>query len=334
MRHFQLLALLADGKFHSGAQLGRQLGVSRTIVWSELGVLKKLGVDIFSVRGKGYRLAEPLQLLDQSLINRMLADHTREQLHTIQVVPEIHSTNAYLMEYVQKHNDLRPSVLIAEHQTKGRGRRGKTWVSPPGQNIYLSILWPFAGGVGALEGLSLVIGIAKARALQKLGFTGVGIKWPNDLYWQQRKLGGILLELTGEAVGPCAVVMGVGLNVNMQSDAAKAVDQPWVSLRDIQRNHVLDRNPIVAILIDELVSALKTYEKQGFAPFQQSWQTYDLTFKRPINVHMENHTVQGYGAGIDKRGALLVNTAEGQQTLFSGEVSIRLRDEVKDEAVT
>lgn len=331
MRYFQLLALLADGKFHSGAQLGRALGVSRTIVWSELNTLKKLGVDIFSVRGKGYRLAEPLQLLDQSLINSMLSPQTRSQLHTVQVVHEIHSTNAYLMEYVREHQDLRPTVLVAEHQTAGRGRRGKSWVSPPGQNIYLSILWPFSRGAGALEGLSLVIGMAKARALHKLGYGAVGIKWPNDLYWQNRKLGGILLELTGEASGPCAVVMGIGLNVNMQPQAAAEVDQPWTSLREIAHNRIQDRNPVVATLVDELVNTLTQYEQDGFGAFQAAWQNYDLTHQQPLDVHLDSGVVRGRGAGIDSRGALRVQTDQGLQTLLSGEVSIRLREEEQDE---
>ncbi|MGY8862292.1 MAG: biotin--[acetyl-CoA-carboxylase] ligase, partial [Pseudomonadales bacterium] len=234
----QLLHLLADGQFHSGTDLGQHLNMSRAAVWKQLKGVEALGVKLHRVRGRGYRISGGLDLLDVEAIQRQLP--VLDPTFNVQLQMSLPSTNQTLMQR-QQQQSIHAEVILAEVQTSGRGRLGRHWQSPFGQNIALSLGWSFVGGAAALEGLSLVVGVALAQALGDLGVHQVQLKWPNDVLVGGKKLAGILLEMRGDATGPCNVVIGIGLNVHLTHD--DAIDQPWVSLA--QLGYRLSRNDIV-----------------------------------------------------------------------------------------
>ena len=252
-----LIKILADGKYHSGTDLGAAFGVSRAAIGKTIQKAEKdYGLNVFAVKGKGYRLQEPLELLDETLLRKKLSINTTQQLSQLETFFDIDSTNRYLNT---KSIDGAASgyLVLAEQQTQGIGRQGRAWVSPFGSNVYLSLLWRFQCGAAQLGCLSLFVAVAIVRALKKAGAHDVGVKWPNDIYWQDKKLAGILLEMRGELSGPSAVVIGVGLNISMPSSntEAKNIDQPWVDLEAILGSRV-ERNDFTALIIDSLFDVL------------------------------------------------------------------------------
>ncbi|MFZ5622049.1 MAG: bifunctional biotin--[acetyl-CoA-carboxylase] ligase/biotin operon repressor BirA [Pseudomonadota bacterium] len=320
--YLPLLQLLADGRFHSGEALGRRLGVTRAAIWKQLKVLAALGLKIQSVRGRGYRLEHPIELLDPDVIRDSLSPATRSCLPRIDVFPQIDSTNTYLKKCALLDAQA-GTVCLAEWQTAGRGRRGREWISPFGGNLYLSVLWRFAGGPGTIGGFSLVIGVALARALRGVTGSGIGLKWPNDLLWQGRKLAGVLVELAGEAGGPSHAVVGIGVNVRMPDRAAEAVDQPWVDLFRMCGD-TPSRNGLAARILDELVQAVTTFELHGFAPFVDAWREFDVIAGRPVQLHLPNEIVRGEARGIDASGAFVVQVGAELRRFASGEISLRM----------
>lgn len=322
-RERQVLQILADGAFHSGEALAAQLGgLSRAAIWKVMRTLEERGIIIYAVRGRGYRLAEPIEFLDSVHIEAELDDDARDRLHLLEVHQDIDSTNTYLMKRAAD-GLASGTVCIAEAQSGGRGRRGRAWVSPYAANLYLSLLWRFTSGPALLSGLSLAIGVAVARALHTLGITEVGLKWPNDLLWDWRKLGGILLEFGGESSGPCHVVAGVGVNVAMPECARKSIDQPWTDLRSILGPNGISRNRLAARVVSEMLKACARFEQQGFAP-PPEWQQLDVTLGQRITLQLPNNTcIDGISRGIDNSGALLLETATGIQRFLGGEISLR-----------
>ena len=323
----RLLNVLADGQFHTGDELGARFGVSKTSVWKAVGSLAELGLDVHSVRGKGYRLSERLCLLDEEAIRAGL-DPTVGARLDLEILPEVDSTNAHLLRGVQSGRDMggagRLRACLAERQTAGRGRRGRTWVSPFGLNIYLSLLIGFEGGAAALSGLSLVVGVAVGEALRARGIRGVGLKWPNDIYCSERKVGGVLLEVTGDLQSHCHIVIGVGLNLRARVQDMSEVAQPWTDLA----SHGFDpdlRNVLVAELLNSLVAAVTLFRAQGFSVFLPRWEVLDLSRDRPLDIFPGGEeVVHGTGQGVDADGALLVATDAGLRRFHGGEVSLRL----------
>ncbi len=318
-----LLSVLADGRFHSGEELGRQLAISRAAVWKQLKALEQnLGLQIDAVRGRGYRLAVACELLDRDAIWSRLAPDTQARIDGLEIHLSLDSTNRYLMQQAATlPGDLH--VCLAETQTAGRGRHGRRWVSPFGQNIYLSLLWRVPMGPETLGGVSLAVGAALVRALEALGAREIGLKWPNDVIWQGRKLAGVLLELAGEAAGPCQLVTGVGLNLRMDRAAAAEIDQPWVDLESVLGKH-FPRNRVVAALLDTLVPALCEFPRYGLAPHLALWQRFDILRGRRVRLHLPDRVVEGLACGVDDSGALILDGDNGRQRYFSGEVSVRI----------
>ncbi len=316
-----LLQVLADGAFHSGEELGESLGVSRSAVWKQLKKLESLGVRCHSVRGRGYRLPGGLDLLNEARIKQGLSADALRQLRRISLNLTSDSTNSEAMQAAQQ-GDAQGCLYLAERQTAGRGRRGRTWVSPFARNLYFSLVWPFSGGVASLEGLSLAVGVALARALDRYGVPTVQLKWPNDLLFEGRKLAGILLEMTGEPGGACQVVIGVGVNVQMPDEVAQAIDQPWI---DLQRAGVvdIDRNALLAQIVEELLQVLAVFTRDGFAPFVEEWQQRNAHAGRDVVLETGAHRFRGRCVGVDGAGALLLDTAEGRRTFHGGELSLR-----------
>ena len=318
-RSHQLLQVLADGHFHSGETLAKAMGVTRAAVWKKVHALEKLGLAVFRVPGRGYRLADPLQLLDAQAIRAALPAATRARLAELTVLDQVGSTNSWLAE---RPGD--PAVCFAEFQSAGRGRRGRAWVSPFASNIYMSLGWSFAEWPQGFTALGMVAAIAAVRALNSLGVEGAGIKWPNDLVAGGRKLAGVLVDIQGEPPRATRAIVGVGLNVRMPAVAATEIDQPWMDLATLTEGDPPERNRLAAALIDSLFTALDEFAHAGFAAFSADWQALDLVAGRAVALHSHEQTVTGVAAGVDEQGALLLRTAHGVKRLVSGDVSLRI----------
>ncbi|PSJ42377.1 biotin--[acetyl-CoA-carboxylase] synthetase [Zobellella endophytica] len=308
-----LLKRLADGQFHSGEQLGEALSVSRAAVSKHVQALKALGLDIYSISGKGYRLAVPLQLLEPPRLSRELAPAR------VEVVPVIGSTNQYWLESIGRLNP--GDVCLAECQTAGRGRRGRHWISPFGGQLIMSLYWRLEQGMAAAMGLSLVVGIAVVEALAEQGFAGVELKWPNDLYYDGRKLAGILVEMSGTAGGPCHLVIGMGLNLLLPKGEQERINQPWAELAGIA--DIRDRNGMVIGLVGRLHDYLHRFERQGIAAFREQWNRLDYFNGKPVRVLMGEQEIHGIARGIDEQGGLRLETPQGIRSFLGGEISLR-----------
>lgn len=322
-----LLTVLSDGEWHSGEDLGAHFNVSRAAIWKQLKQLQTAGISLESERGKGYCLSSPISLLDHASINTALNQQTQSLVSNLDIEFSIPSTNSAARQQVEQGGidaNYSGHVIFAEQQTAGRGRRGRTWVSPLGRNIYTSTIWRFSAGASALSGLSLAVGVAIVKALESLGYKGIGLKWPNDLLWQGKKLGGILLEISGDAAGPCHVVVGIGLNVNMsnQQSVTDDIDQPWVDLASLSDQPV-DKNAIAAALLNQLIPMLATFEASGFEPLLQDWLDRDAYLGSDIVLTMGADILQGKQVGVNSDGSLCIETADGLRTFNGGEVSLR-----------
>lgn len=317
----QLLATLADGRFHSGQVLAEQFGVSRTAIANYIQELERVGLDIFRVKGKGYSLTRPLQLLDAAQI-RQLQD-TGAAPVLVQHITD--STNAQLMQALQ-HNTVpaKSTVVVAEAQTAGRGRRGRPWYSPFGSNLYFSYYWRLEQGMQAAMGLSLVAGCAVCALLRRDYQVEATLKWPNDIYIDQRKVAGVLVELAGQADATCDVVIGVGLNITLSENAMQHISQPYAELTAASGVKV-DRNALVVQLQKELTAALQLFERQGFKPFQQVFNQVDLFAGRMVTLS-GSAAVSGICKGVDERGALLLQLDDRVQAFWGGELSLRAAD--------
>lgn len=313
-----MLRLLADGEVHSGPALAARLGVSRASVGKAVRSLELLGLRVFRIRGRGYRIAEPPDLLDGDRLAGLL-----QRAFAVEILDECPSTNGVLMERARDGGS-HALALACEHQTAGRGRRGKRWESGIGSDLTFSVLWHFSGGARALSGLSLAVGVALVRALARLGYDGVQLKWPNDLYLQGRKLAGILIEVTGDRLGPSAAVIGIGLNVRWSAARAAAVDQPATGLSAGDAG-VPSRTALLAGLLLELRGVLEEFAHAGFTPFRAEWIRYHAWQGRQVTLRGADGAIaEGEAVGIDKDGALLMRSARGVERFHGGE--LRLAD--------
>lgn len=317
----RILILLADGEFHSGTELADDLGISRSAVWKQLQGLNDWGLQYSAVSGKGYRLDRSLELLLESKINEVVSEQAGALISSFEIHDQIDSTNRYLVESSQ-HDALSGSVCFAEYQTAGKGRRGRQWVSPYGSNIYLSILWRFQQGPAAISGLSLAIGVAVIRALKQHQVNDIGLKWPNDIYSQGKKLGGILVEVSGETDGPCSAVIGLGLNLFMHEAEAKTITQAWTDLSKVTGQNRPFRNKLAGTLLTHLLPVIAGYEGLGIASYLDEWRDYDCLAGKEATLFIGQQQFEGIVQGIDANGMLLVERPDGcVQTFASGEVS-------------
>lgn len=339
-----LLNLLADGEWHSGEVLGEVLNISRAAIWKQIQQLQAAGLVVDSERGKGYRLSHPLQLLDSDQIRAALSAPAAQLLSALDIEFSIDSTNNRAMQLVEagQGRDSSGRAIFAEQQTAGRGRRGRTWVSPLASNIYCSLIWRFISGASALSGLSLAVGVATVQALETLGYKGIKLKWPNDLLWRGRKLGGILLEMSGDAAGPCDIVIGIGINLTMsqlnlsqdeEQESANtnnhsAIDQAWVDLLEVGRSDgadgvVVDKNAVVSAMLNQLLPMLANFEQQGFAGSLNQWLQRDAFLNQDVVLHLGDKQITGQYIGVEQDGSLLIDTPDGRRSFNGGEVSLR-----------
>lgn len=313
-----VLAQLATGAPVSGAELARRLKLTRAAVWKHVAALRASGLPVEAQPGVGYRLPWPVELLDAEKIRHHLHQPARAPLHVCWAL-------ASTQDELARHQDAWPdmTVVLAEQQTHGRGRRGRDWCSPPALSIYLSCLKRFAGGPAALSGLSLAVGVSLVRALQRLGVSGLLLKWPNDVIAPQGKLAGILIELTAEAEGPSVARVGVGLNLRLPDALRATLDQPAADLMALYPQALMERNRIAATLIDQLHHDLIRFDAHGFSPFSDDFRALDSLHGRPLQLHTANGMCAGVGRGINVQGALLVDVDGRRMVVHSGEVSVR-----------
>lgn len=320
-----LLALIADGALHSGAELAAELGVSRAAVWKLVGELRAHGVDVLSEPRRGYRLQTPAELLDGIRIAGVAAGRGPFPA-TVEVLFEVDSTNTRLYDEAPPYAG-RARFLFAEIQHAGRGRRGRSWIAPFASGLTFSVAWTFAETPPGLPALGLAIGVAVAEALRELGAEGAGLKWPNDIVWRQRKLGGLLLQLRTEAGGPATVVIGLGLNLALppgtREELALAGAFPVADLREVMADRMPGRNELAGMLAAAIVASLEEFERDGFAPFAPRWSALDELAGEPVRVIQGESTVDGVARGADAQGALLVEVAGRLERFHSGDVSLR-----------
>lgn len=318
----RLLDLMSDGDFHSGEWLGQQLGVSRAAIWKMLKKLEDDGYPLHSVRGRGYRAPKGASLLDVERLTALLADDCRARWQW-QITSEIDSTNAEAHRLISR---LGPRALActSERQTNGRGRRGRSWASPYGQNIYLSVVEPFDTGAQALEGLSLVVGLVLVEMLEEAGYQHCQLKWPNDVLMDGRKLAGVLIEIAGDLSSDCVAIIGVGINVLMSH--SEDIDQKWTSLYLASQHGELDRNRLIARFVSRLNTALALFRREGFSPFVTPWSARDAWLGRTVRVVSGSSAIEGINLGVTSSGALRLSTPDGEVVMHGGEVSLRLAD--------
>jgi BirA family biotin operon repressor/biotin-[acetyl-CoA-carboxylase] ligase len=318
---FAALRLLADGDFHSGEQMAATLRVTRGSIWNAMRGLERSGIEVFKVRGRGYRLAEPLELLDAGRVAAALGPVAGRL--PIDVVERVESTNSLLLDRAAA-GAVAGSVIAAEWQTAGRGRRGRRWHSGLGAALTFSLLWRFEQGAAFLAGLSLAVGVAVLRSLDALGVGPAAVKWPNDVLWDGRKLAGILVEMQGDALGPSTIVIGIGLNYRLGGDVIERIDVPASDLAVACGGSPPGRNAALAALLRELVLVLDRFAADGFAPFRDEWQQRHFHQGKAVELSLPDGAVaRGSVAGVAEDGAILLSTPQGMRRFYAGDVSLR-----------
>ncbi|MCC5881810.1 MAG: biotin--[acetyl-CoA-carboxylase] ligase [Halomonas sp.] len=321
-----LIRLLSDGKFHSGEQLGERLGVSRTAVWKQLKKLEGMDIALEAVKGQGYRLAKPLELLDGGQIVAGLSRQGRQHLARLFVEETLPSSNEFMRRRFDQgagHGE----VCLVEQQSAGRGRRGRAWSTPWGRALMLSVGWRFESGVVALEGLSLAVGVALARVLERHG-VAPRLKWPNDVLLADDegslgKLAGILVEISGDTAGPCEVVVGMGINFDLPDSFRAKIEQRVAAVHDQAPS--LSRNRLAAELLDELMPLLAGYEKSGFAVWQDEWNERHAFEGSEVEVLRGQQRLVATAESVDASGNLWIRSENGHERLGGGEISLRGR---------
>jgi len=320
-----LLMLLADGRLHSGERLAQLLGVSRAAVWKDIERLRLRGIDIEAVPRRGYKLPRPVELLEERAIRTAVAGDDRSHgLRRLELQFDVDSTNTRLLALGPPPHGC-ADVVLSELQHAGRGRRGRHWIAPFGGSIALSMSWSFTDASRANPTLSLCVGVAIVRALGRAGASGVGLKWPNDIWFDDRKMGGVLIEVRAEAGGPAHVVIGVGLNVSLSPAMRAQIEASGVKAAAVADacTALPSRNFIAGAIIDALLSMLADFERDGFSGFRDAWMALDALRDRPAQVSMGESVVCGTARGVDAHGALRLERDGRLQEFVSGEVSLR-----------
>ncbi len=306
----QLTRILSNGQYHDGNMLGHMLHITRSAVWKMIKKFESYDVNIDSIQSNGYALKEPLIMLEPNLIKSAFADDIN-----VTVLESVPSTNAYFQS-VDNFQTKKIHCCFSEHQTQGRGRLNRSWVSPFGKNIYLSCYYPFQKDLSELAGLSLVISLAVIEALRELGLTSGCAKWPNDVLYNGKKIAGILMDVHAESHGFCKVIIGIGLNVNMTMDDQPDIAQAWTSVRE-ESNKLWDRNEVAIILLRQLLQFIQRFEQEGFSVFSEAWDAVDWLRHKMITLDYKQDLVVGTVVGINPNGNILLRFTNGDVKAFS-----------------
>jgi BirA family transcriptional regulator, biotin operon repressor / biotin---[acetyl-CoA-carboxylase] ligase len=320
-----LLKLLADGELHSGESLAAELQQTRTAVCKAVERLRALGIEVQAVAHQGYRLADPVELLDARRIRAELAEERGSRVRRLEVLLQVDSTNTRLLAAPPPPPGS-AEVCLSEMQHAGRGRLGRRWIAPFGSGVAMSLSWTFGGSARTLPSLSLGVGVAVSRALLRAGAEGIALKWPNDIWFRDRKVGGILIELRAEPRGPAHVVIGVGINVSLPAAARREIEASGAQVAAVADacKQPPSRNSVAGAILDELLSMLVQYERFGFAAFRDAWMALDALADREAQVIFGETALLGIARGVDLEGALLLETGDGMRRFVSGEASLRL----------
>ena len=315
---FPILNLLADGQFHSGEALAQRFKVTRATIWNAIRHAESLGVEVFSVRGRGYKLPQAIELLDKNSVLNAIGE--QRAYFNLQILDEVASTNTYLM---QQKGAAHATCAAAHIQTQGKGRRGRTWVSQLGAGLTFSLLWRFNCGAAGLSGLSLAVGVALMRALNAFGVNHAQLKWPNDVLVNGNKLAGILIELQGDLEGPSAAVIGIGVNLNLPKNVLQNIDQPAIDLVNVSAKPI-NQSELLGLILKHLADVLISFESLGFIGLRDEWLAYDAYQNKPVRMLLPNGTaINGTVKSVADDGILLVKTALGLQRFSAGEISLR-----------
>jgi BirA family transcriptional regulator, biotin operon repressor / biotin---[acetyl-CoA-carboxylase] ligase len=320
-----LLRLLADGELHSGGWLAAELRQTRAAVRTAVERLRAWGVAVQAVAHHGYRLANPVELLDARRIRAELKKPQKSRLRRLELLFDVDSTNTRLLA-------ARPPppgsavACMSEMQHAGRGRLGRRWIAPFGAGVSMSLSWTFGDAARTLSALSLGVGVAVSRALARAGAEGITLKWPNDIWFRDRKVGGVLTELRSEAGRPAHVVIGVGINVSLPAPARQQIEASGAQVAAVAEacSQPASRNLVAGAILDELLSMLAQYERLGFAAYRDAWMALDALRGREARVMIGEQSALGIARGVDLDGALLLETEDGMQRFVSGEASLRL----------
>lgn len=314
-----LIRMLADGALRSGEDIGRELGITRAAVWKRIqNIQRKAGYEIESIPGRGYRLAQPLELLDIGRLQKIAGP-----TYNLCLLDSVDSTNEHAKRLVKEGSKV--NLVVSEEQTYGRGRRGRQWLSPYGCNLYLSLVWPVTEGMRQLEGLSLAVGLAVLRAITAFGVEKAGLKWPNDVLVGKEKIAGILLELVGDLADQSSVIIGIGINVNMQKTTLE-IGQPWTSVSQCIGASA-SRHEVLNALLLELGSILKLQAKHGFSALRREWESKHLWQGLSVTLSSVGASIEGRITGINDRGELGIATQQGVEYFAGGELTLRLSDD-------
>lgn len=317
----KIVDILNDCKLHTGTEIAKTLGISRTAVWKVIQRLKKYNIVIES-QHQGYHFNFPLILIDKKKIESLL----QNQRLTLEIFETIPSTSNYLRNKTPLKN---MSFCLAEHQSKGRGRLGRSWISPFGKNIYCSFSYTFDKDISEMSGLSLVIGILIAKALELLHpKLKPFLKWPNDIYLNDQKVGGVLIDLIAEAHGNCTAIISIGLNVNMKDIELEGIEQPWTSLEH-SLNEKLDRNVVVVQIVQSILKGMEVFIERGLEPFLSEWKNYDLLEGENISVNTGKEIISGIAKGISPQGYLLLKLSSGNIEKYSYGDTTRFLKEIR-----
>lgn len=320
--HAYLLSIISDGQLHSGESLATQLNISRAAIWKSIKQLELLGLHIEAVRGKGYRLNQPIELLSANKIKKLLSSQAKKSCRNIEVLFKTDSTNSYLFNRLANEK-IHGNVVIAEYQSHGRGRRGNKWLAPLGSGLTLSVGWRFDVTPKTLSLLSLYMGVAMARALHSENITKVGLKWPNDVVVMNKKIGGILLEVRGEASGPVDVVIGIGMNYDLAEDVKANITQAVTDICSHTEQR-LSRNSLAATLLSNVFAVLENMEADQSLNLLDEWRTLDCYVEQHVKLLLPNEEIEGVLKGVDNQGSLLMSVAGKMKSYTSGEISLRV----------
>lgn len=316
-----ILNALNQGGFISGQVLGEQLGISRAAISKHIKSLQEMGLDIFKVTGKGYSLNSQVGLLNQAQIQQhyqALGATTAK----VEVHPIIDSTNSELMRRIQVKTELESgTVIVAEMQQLGRGRRGRVWQSPFGANLYYSYFWRLDDGIQAAMGVSIVVGLAVYDAIKALYNIEVELKWPNDIYLNKQKLAGVLVELDAQPQGPCQLVIGIGINLQMPESFSQHIDQAWTDLS--QHTQQLNKNQLVASLTYYLEQRLEQYSESGLQSMHQQWNALNAFAGECVELNTGHRSWRGICEGIDSQGGIRIRQDGEVKSYYGGEISLR-----------
>lgn len=321
-REYEILKILADGKFHSGQELADSINVSRTAIWKQLNKIREKQLDVRAIKGRGYQLSEPLELLQADSILKSISLKPDVSINAINILFSIDSTNQYLLDELSK-GPIHSRVVLTEHQKRGRGRGINRWESGLGAGIYLSIGWQFALMPKSYSALSLAVGTVISNCISELSGKSIGLKWPNDLIYEGSKLGGILIESRGQLAGRMDTVIGIGLNINIFDDIRSKVNQDITDLKEVF-GHIPSRNELAAKVISNIINLLTEYPDCGFAHYLQDWRVRDISRGKMARLNMAGNIIEGTVVDVDEQGNLIISVDGKHEKYTSGDLSLRM----------